>query len=208
MRKDIKGYEGLYQIDEFGTVVKIAREAKDKRDGFYTREVEIKGRYVKDKKGEDSYRIVQLWKDAKSTNFLVHILVYETFSGNIKPKNMDIDHIDGNRKNNHIDNLEVVSRSENNIRAYKLGFRGSGHDNPVSKTSKEDLDKVFELIANNYSKSYACKLTGVSFDTIKKIGKGISYKDRTDELNNLLSKQDRKTLIKEPRGKYRDKQGN
>lgn len=59
-------------------------------------------------------------------NYSVHRLIYETFKGPIKGK---IDHIDGNKTNNHIDNLRDVSQSENMINAYT-----NGHTNQVGVT--------------------------------------------------------------------------
>lgn len=51
----------------------------------------------------------------------VHRLVYRYFKGEI-PKKMVINHLDGNKKNNHIDNLELTTQSENIKHAYRSGL--------------------------------------------------------------------------------------
>ena len=49
MRKDIPGYEGLYQADSNGFIIKISRPQKDKRYGEYTKEVILKPYKIKNK---------------------------------------------------------------------------------------------------------------------------------------------------------------
>lgn len=55
----------------------------------------------------------------------VHRVVYQKFIGDLNPS-LDINHIDGNRTNNHRANLEQISRSENLKHSYKLGRKLSG----------------------------------------------------------------------------------
>lgn len=55
-------------------------------------------------------------------NVYVHRIVYETFVGVI-PKGYDINHIDGNKLNNNVSNLEAVTRSENQKHAARIGLR-------------------------------------------------------------------------------------
>lgn len=55
--------------------------------------------------------------------YSVHRLVYETFVGPI-PERMVIDHIDGNKENNNVENLRCITQSENMKHAYEMGHRG------------------------------------------------------------------------------------
>lgn len=117
--KDIKGYEGLYQISSVGRVKRIDKEiiVKTPHKGTF---VKIwKGRILKPGKG--MYFMIDLCKNNKVKRKLIHRLVAETFIPN--PENKpQVNHIDGNKYNNKVSNLEWVSISENAIHAYrKLG---------------------------------------------------------------------------------------
>jgi hypothetical protein len=98
--KDIKGYEGLYAVTEDGRVWSYSRN-KWLKPGF-TR----------------GYCAVRLCKDGQAKSFLIHRLVYSTFKGEI-PEGLDVDHIDNNRSNNMIDNLQLLTHAENNRKAHK-----------------------------------------------------------------------------------------
>lgn len=172
MRKEIKDYEN-YQADSSGYIIKPSREAKDKRNGNYTREVILKEHLT-----INGYHQIQLWKKGKVVNKLVHVLVWETFHGISKPKNMDIDHIDGNKNNNSLDNLELVSRKENMRRAIKLRLLSS-----INKD--EDIIKCIELVKSGMSMTKASKEVGISRDTLIRIRRGggihSEFKDQLDK---------------------------
>ena len=94
--KDIEGYKGHYQISNYGNVRSL------KKDAFL-----MKGGYLK------GYKIISLWKNGTGKMFRVHRLVALAFIPN--PENKPcIDHIDGDRANNHADNLRWVTYLENN----------------------------------------------------------------------------------------------
>lgn len=80
----------------------------------------------------------------KTYNFYVHRLVAELFIGKI-PENMCVNHKDGNKQNNHVENLEIVTYGENIKHADRLGLRtcAAGEDNGMSKISNE---KAYNLI--------------------------------------------------------------
>ena len=94
--KDIEGYKGHYQISNYGNVRSL------KKDAFL-----MKGAYLK------GYKIISLWKNGIGKMFRVHRLVAAAFIPN--PENKPcIDHIDGDKSNNHADNLRWVTYLENN----------------------------------------------------------------------------------------------
>lgn len=75
----------------------------------------------------------------------VHRAVAEVFLGKC-PNNYEVNHIDGNKKNNNVNNLEYVTRSENLLHAYKIGLRKGpkanprrGEDHPFAKLKEEDV---------------------------------------------------------------------
>lgn len=115
--KDIKGYEGLYQVSNLGNVKSLDRIiiSKDKKRN-------IRGRILHLSICPDGYFFCHLCKNGKDKNCKVHRLVAETFIKN--PDNYPcINHIDGNKLNNKIENLEWSSYSHNVKEAFRLGLR-------------------------------------------------------------------------------------
>lgn len=92
--KDIEGYEGLYKVSNDGRVWSIKSNKEMK---------------IQDNKG---YSIVCLRKDGKKKNCRVHRLVAQAFIPNPEDK-PQVNHIDEDRSNNHVTNLEWATASEN-----------------------------------------------------------------------------------------------
>lgn len=106
MIKDIKGYEGLYQISSDGKVYSKDRYVK----GRYSKRL-IKGKALKTYLDKSGYERVDLYKNNHVSKCKVHRLVLITFDK--ERKDLDVNHIDGNKLNNSIDNLEWCTRKEN-----------------------------------------------------------------------------------------------
>lgn len=110
--KPIKGYEGLYEVNEFGEVYSCERTASD---GRHLQRKKLKGGSF-----SNGYKFVCLRKDGLNRNHSIHRLVAEAFIPN--PLNLsDVNHKDGNKQNNCVENLEWCSRSENLAHAVKIG---------------------------------------------------------------------------------------
>ena len=103
--KDISGFKGLYEVSSLGRV---------RREGRVLKPQNVSGGYLK----------VELWQIGECCSALVHRLVAESFLGP-RPTGHEVDHIDGNKRNNAFSNLEYVTRSENMQRAYALGLRSA-----------------------------------------------------------------------------------
>lgn len=130
--KDIKDYEG-YQVSNLGNVRSIDRK-KTSWNGHQNIEVLYKGKILKqhDLKG---YNAVGLWLNGKMRNVPVHRLVAITFLDNDNAYPC-INHIDGNKLNNNVNNLEWCTYSHNNKEAYRIGLR------EISDKQKERFRQV------------------------------------------------------------------
>jgi hypothetical protein len=102
--KPIEGYEGLYEVSNLGEVKSLER--LDSR-GHHRKE-----KLQKPQKDSNGYLFVNLYKDGIKKPFLIHRLVYSAFVDEIPPK-WDINHLDENKENNHLENLEACSHGDN-----------------------------------------------------------------------------------------------
>ena len=149
--KDIKGYEGFYQVSDCGNVRSLERDVYC-QDGTFHHHVEEKI-LVSCVNGR-GYANVNLYKNGKRKNILIHRLVAMAFIPNPENKPM-INHKDENPLNNCVDNLEWCTASYNanygtrneriiqNHRRYKFG------DSPRAKAIFcEELNKKFDCIAS------------------------------------------------------------
>lgn len=114
--KDIKEYEGLYQISNFGNVRSVDRVVR-----CNTGYANIKGKLLKPTLTKKGYYKASLSKNSKEKKFFIHRLVALHFLEN--PFNKEqINHIDGNKINNRYDNLEFCTNYENYVHAKRTGL--------------------------------------------------------------------------------------
>lgn len=148
----IKKYDGYYIINIFGVIKSTDRGIPDKRLGVR----QIKGKILKQRIDLNGYQVCQLWKHNKCKNPMVHRLLAETFIPNPENKR-DVNHINGKRSDNRLENLEWATRSEN----VKHGYDVNGRKSAVSK-------KVVSLKSNKIYNSLtdASKDTGVPIKSI------------------------------------------
>lgn len=117
---DIKGFEGMYQVSTEGRVRSVDRVTEMVRYGI-SYEMRHKGRVLKTSVNKCGYERVQLTKDSRPYNFTIHRLVATAFIPN-KENLPEINHIDGNKRNNNVDNLEWCTKSHNIQHAFKNGL--------------------------------------------------------------------------------------
>ena len=106
-----------------------------------------KGKIVSPWIGHNGYLIIAIKKDGSRPKFLVHRLVASAFCENFDP-NITVNHIDGNKTNNHWTNLEWISRSENTRKQWVdrlVDIRGEKH--PSCKLLDREVFEIRERFA-------------------------------------------------------------
>lgn len=132
--KDIKGYEGFYQISNTGKIKSLERLVPSKIKGTYQK---IKEKIRKTSITTAGYEYVVLAKNGKNKTLLVHRLVAETFIDNPNNKKC-VNHKDENKSNNSVENLEWCDYEYNNT--YKNIHLRRNTDNINRKIIQYDLD--------------------------------------------------------------------
>ena len=141
--KEIKDFDNLYQVSNYGRVRSIRRfKNKNNENAFYVKKY-LKLSLQSGKKYP--YLRVVLSKNGKRYCFTVHRLVMLAFKPNKKHKELSINHIDCNKHNNCVDNLEwytasqnMKHASENNLLNIKKGF----NHNMVKITEEKALTLI------------------------------------------------------------------
>lgn len=174
MWKDIKGYEGYYQINELGDVRSLDRVVVcGDKGGLMTR----KGRIMDKVVNKDGYLNVGLSKFDKRKIYRIHRLVAETFLPN--PENKpQVNHIDNDRKNNNVENLEWVTISENMYHAYRHGdLSKKGEKNGRSKLTEEKVKEIRLKYKNGISRKELSEQYMVSRSTIDSVVNKETWKE-------------------------------
>ena len=119
----------------------------------------------KDTKG---YPHTYLYKDSKQHTIKVHRLVAESFLG-LRPLNYQIDHIDGDKENNTLLNLEYVTGKENMRRAKELGLRVKPYTYCKPRGRKLTWDKVKEIRSSSKTRVELAGLYNIHRMTVGEI---------------------------------------
>lgn len=115
--KDIKGYEGLYQVSNLGNVKSLAREKYGNGKSI----LKVQEIILRPGMNDKGYYYVALNKDSKAKSCAVHRLVAETFIERIDGKKF-VNHINAIKSDNRVENLEWCTHMENMQHAHKLGL--------------------------------------------------------------------------------------
>lgn len=149
MWKEIKGFEGLYQVDECGNVLNLK-----------------KGVFLKPFDNGNGYLKVHLLKNGKDTKKYIHRLVAEAFIPN--PEGLaEVNHKDEDKTNNYVHNLEWCSRK------YNLNY--GRHNQKMSLTKSKailQIDSNNNLIREFISAREAEKVLGINNSNIIQCCKG------------------------------------
>lgn len=137
--KPVLNYESLYEVSTTGSIRSVARKCPTK--GGKLRNVSAKTLKPVLVKG---YHIVNLHKDGVMRQFRLHRLIAEAFIPN--PQNLGIvNHLDGNKTNNHMSNLEWCTVERNNTHAAELGLlKGRKGEQHHGNTLTENIVRLIK----------------------------------------------------------------
>ena len=123
------------------------------------------------KKHRQGYLCVHLLSSVSIKTFYIHRLVAAAFIGTC-PEGLEVNHKDGDKANNHVDNLEYVTHSKNIKHAYKIGLlkARTGEDNNLAKLTEMEVKLIRELYdTGEYSQKLLAEVFEVNRTTINKI---------------------------------------
>lgn len=165
--KHARGFENLYEVSSCGLVRTIPREVIRSNERVY----KVKQNILKPSKDSYGYLRVGLSLNGKLVTKKIHRLVASTFIDGDHKK--EVNHKDGNKTNNNVNNLEWVTRSENQKHAFKIGLqRGkSGSKNPSSKIDEEKAMTVKTLIQAKWSLASISRKMNISYHIVKDINR-------------------------------------
>lgn len=179
--KDIQGYEGLYQISNYGRVKSLERIVRKSNGVLQPRQERIMAKRV----STDGYYIAKLSRDGHSKSIAIHRLVASHFIPN--PNNLpEVNHKDFDRTNNHVDNLEWCTHLDNIKYSWAEGhYKGRfGKDNPnygntVLKERFANNPELAQTLARKGKQNGRCVPIKVIFSTYEKtfdyIGEAAQY---------------------------------
>ena len=116
------------------------------------------------------YYYVILTKDRIECHKFIHVLVSESFLGK-KPEGLEINHKDGNKLNNHINNLEYTTRQENMNHAKRLGLLKclKGDECSWSKITEEDVINIRKLCDDGILQRVIAEMYNISRPHVSEI---------------------------------------
>lgn len=167
--KPVIGFENLYEISNLGRVRSLDRITESGQ--FRKGKIRECYCYVND------YKVVKLYYNGKTFNKYIHRLLAEAFVPNPNPELYDtVNHIDGNRGNNSLDNLEWCTQKQNIQHAWKTGLIpsviNSGESNTNSKLTEKDVLEIRAIYVPHSKGEFGTKALSERFGvTAKTIGR-------------------------------------
>ena len=140
--KDVVGLENCYEVSSLGRIRSKERNVKITKSNGSSYNRPMKSKILKDKTNNRGYHQIVL-KDLNGNRYdkMIHRMVAEAFIVNPDPENKTtVNHIDGNKDNNTITNLEWATYSEQNQHAYDTGLRDKTKlMKPLSEETKQKM---------------------------------------------------------------------
>lgn len=176
MYKIIPNTFNLYEANENGEVKRISSFVKNSTNGGIR---EIGKSNLKPKTKKNGYQEVSLSLPNGQKSFYVHRLIAFAFLGEI-PNGYNVNHKDGNKSNNSIQNLEIVTYSQNSKHSYhilnnKIKVQ-SGENHPNAKLKSCQVLEIREFYKINGLNMTKNKYVNIPYSTLRKIIKRNTWK--------------------------------
>lgn len=170
---DIKGYEDYYEITKSGNI-----RSKPRRVNFKINNTRfVPPKILSTRVNNRGYISTELNTNNIGKCVIIHVLIARTFIPN--PENKpQVNHINGIKTDNRIENLEWCTAKENRIHAINTGLSKSfkGSDNYNVKLTKDEIYSIRERVKNHESQLNLALEYNVHVGTIHKIHKRITWK--------------------------------
>jgi hypothetical protein len=149
--KTVKDYEGFYEVSNLGEVKSLGR-------------LDSRGHHLKEKllspgKTENGYLFVTLYKNGVGKTFKIHRLVYSTFVEEI-PEDMQVNHIDEDKENNRVDNLNLMTPKQNSNWGTRNARRAAARSKLV-----EAVDKITGRVIFTFPSTAEAGRQGLGFNS-------------------------------------------
>jgi len=163
-------YEGWYDVSDFGRVKRVMAGKGA-----------IAGRILNPQLDGGGYSRVALYGDEGRHQFSVHRIVMAAFVGPC-PDGKEVNHKDGDKSNNRLDNLEYMTRHENIAHAFNLGLRvlPCGEEHWCAKLTEKRVHEIMKFLGKETQRSIAARF-GVSQTTIWRIANGLNWTHLKEE---------------------------
>ena len=176
--RDIKGYEGLYAISSTGRVKRLARN----RIIATGVNKPLKEKMIKTFKGKHGYIHVNLWKNGQMKQHRIHRLIMLAHTEKPQNKNV-INHIDGDKTNNILENLEWCTSKENTMHGFETGLMKKGERHSQAKLKDVQILDIKRIYSEGESSQrYLARKFNVTQATIWRI---VNNKSRYDSEVNV-----------------------
>lgn len=173
--RPVDGLEHSHEVSSLGRIRTVARYVEYYHSTHGTTVVRrLKSKPVTMRKDRDGYIIANLsLEKAKTVTVKVHRVVAQAFVDNTAGKTQ-VNHIDGDKTNNRVENLEWVTNYENRIHALETGLHASGSRSPHARMTEAQILVIKERIAAGDRNVDIAKDFGVSHKYISGIRHGHS----------------------------------
>ena len=170
--KAIQGYETLYEVSDLGNVKSLLRDIFNS-EGKRLRSVSP--RILKPYKMPNGYLHVCLSKDGTDKSARIHILEANAFIPN--PNNLpEINHLDGNKENNVLTNLERSTHQNNIIHSFANGLSKQGAAHYAAKVTVEQVMEMRSEYIEGRSLVWLAAKYNISDRTVWQIVKNKTWK--------------------------------